>query len=251
MITFSRLLELSGRKLLTEALSPKEATQIFKYHGATAADFSNPTTLKAARKRLMMQNHPDKAGTAGLEAAKEINAAYDILKVSGLKTNQTRDAGAYWYDTTSGKSRPYTDERDADEDTSWDTDSRGSHHISGKNDINYFKKRMWELCGKSRENRYTIWNFDGYFFRGCVTVFGSPKIFPEMAKGMREWDSSCNSRAVFVTHNSSSDLYLIWSDGQDHNPPIPFEHDSFNRNPGNDQRFMRKLPEMLDKIRDK
>ncbi len=119
-------------------------------------------------------------------------------------------------------------------------------------DVNFIKKRMWELSKHSKK-AWTIWGFDGAFLRGVTTVYGSPDIFPEMAKAMVMWQTKgANSypcRAVLV-HRKRHPFLLIWADGHDLPSPIEVEHDSFNDNPGNDPHFGSRLRAMLDKMQE-
>ena len=214
--------------LLKEEMSRSQAIAIFKKYGASDSDIS-PQNLKMTRMRLARQYHPDVTQGDG-EPIKLINAAYDVLKT----TNPTE------------YSKP--------EFPSWQTDSRSSFNNISKNDyrdMNYFKKSMWELSGKSKE-RWTILAFDGHYFRSTITVFGNSKIFPEMAKAMIVWNSHggnpYNTRAVFVQQGDDPTVILIWLDGKNISPPIPFEHDSFNKNPSNDSSFMNRLPRLLNQI---
>lgn len=77
MISFSRFLKLSGIPILLEDLSPAEAVKIFRYYGANTID---PSSLRQTYFKLIKSHHPDKVGTDGEEASRDINAAYDVLK---------------------------------------------------------------------------------------------------------------------------------------------------------------------------
>jgi curved DNA-binding protein CbpA len=196
----------------------------------------SPEKIKAARNKLIRKHHSD-VNSGDDEAAKLINASYDVLK-------HGYQAGF--------NDRPFRPQPSEERNAPWQTDERGSCRISRENysDINYFKKRMWELSNHSRK-KYTIWAFDGRFFRGCLTVFGSPEIFNQMARAMVIWNGSGNpyaTRAVFVQKNRDPNLYLIYLDKKMISPPIQMEHDSFNMNPANDMIFMHRLPERLDHI---
>lgn len=235
MISFFRLLELSGCQLLVEDLSPQQATNIFKYYGASVSDLSDEESLKRARKRLMMQNHPDKAGADGLEAAKEINSAYDVLRSTPRRTySDQRTPPPEW-----------TNPRQKSAVPEWQTDKNSTNNNIRRNDyldLNYVKKNLWELSRKSK-TQYAVWNYDGNFFREKFVVYGSPDIFSDIAEAMRVFDSYHKSRAVFVSNGQ--ELLLIWSDGEDRDPPISFD----NVDPGTDQQFVRNLPRILNKIK--
>ena len=108
----------------------------------------------------------------------------------------------------------------------------------------YFAERA---KGKTGVKEWTVWNFDGTFFRGVFTVLGTEDDFSEMARIMKIWDRFFDSVAIFVSRGH--DLWLISLDDQPLTSPIYMEHDSHNNNPANDQQFQNKLPQILDKIR--
>jgi hypothetical protein len=82
-----RLLELSGRLKLAEALTPQQAAAVFTAHGADAERMGDPSYLKQFRLSVNKANHPDAGGDGN--AAAEVNAAYDVIKAgfSGSITN--------------------------------------------------------------------------------------------------------------------------------------------------------------------
>jgi len=230
MFDFIRLLELSGIKFLLEDLTPGQARGIFKQYGANDADLS-PDKIRATWIKLVRQMHPDKTGGDHQPLAM-INAAYDVLKAPASATVAKDDRGF----------------------PAWQTDQRSTRNDIATNDytdVNFFKKRMWELSGKSQE-KWTIYAFDGTFFRGMVTVFGSSRIFRDMAKAMVIHNSRGGNphqtRAVFVQDDTDPDIILIWLDGNEISPPIPMEHESRNRNPANDLGFTSRLSKVLNQI---
>jgi hypothetical protein len=220
--------------ILTETMTRQEASAIFSRYGVPGADRMDVKTLRAERNKLAKTHHSDVGGDDSV--IKTINAAYDVLKApvqsAAPPRPSTQEEPPVW--SRAGYSGGIPD----------------SGHISKQDysDKNFVKKKMWELSGKSTEE-WTIWNFDGTYFRGTITVYGNERIFPEMASAMRQWDRFFKSRAVFVSKKNDRTLYLIWSDGEDRHPPIPFEHDSFNANPSNDSMFMYELPKHLNQIR--
>lgn len=239
MNDFLRILQLAGVKLLLEALTPQQAANIFMQYGASDDDLSSPQKIKAARNRLIRQHHSDVSGGDD-EAAKIINASYDVLKSGYSTTSRTPPPPPY---------------DDSDGVPAWQTDKRSSYNRINRQDytdINYFKQRMWELSEHSTK-KYTIYAFDGSFFRSTITVYGSPEIFKDMAEAMVIWNSHggnpYDTRAVFVQEETFVPiLLLIYLDGKVLSNPIEMEHDSFNRNPANDQYFVRSLPDTLDRI---
>lgn len=238
-------------KQILNEMTRAEAKAIFARYGVENPDKLDVTGLKSAHRRLVKANHPDRGGSD--QAMARINAAYDVLKnpeayaASPPPSRSAYDPAASRYGHRYS-SEPYPEWANA----GYSGGMRDSPSINREDysDRNYVKKRMWELSGKSKEE-WSIMNFDGAFFRGYITVYGSPAIFPEMAKAIQKWDRFFDSRAVFVSRrHGDGSLYLVWSDGVFHNPPIKMEHESVNSNPSNDQRFMRRLPEILDNIRD-
>lgn len=228
---------------LMEAISRLEALKIFSDAGIDASKL-DADGLKSAYRKLAMQYHPDRGGD--LSKAQMINAAYDVLK---------NGSGSRLGDDDDGSSRSGHTETP---EWAWAGYSGGmppssSIYRNNYTDMNFFKKRMWELSDHSRQ-QWTIQQYDGAYFRHILTVFGSPAIFRDMADAMLVWGASgnpYNTRAIFVSRAKGGDktLYCIYADGVFYDKdPVPFEHDSFNMNPGNDQQFVRKLPEMLDRL---
>lgn len=239
-----RLFEMAGVPL-REVMTRDEAMRILR-----VTDEVDPTELKAIWKRRMQSVHPD-AGGNDREAAL-VNAAYDLLKVP--------QAAPY------GGGRDWTDppKPPPSKTPPWamagyaggmypSSDIRANDYT----DVNYFKKQMWELSGESN-HPYTIWAFDGNYFRGVITVFGSPDLFATMARAMYKYNSQGFNRyatqAIFVDDDADRDsrvILLIWSDGVSYaDNPIEFTYEAFNRNPGNDPSFMRRLPTMLAKLKE-
>jgi curved DNA-binding protein CbpA len=198
--------------IITEAMSRHEAESIFAKNGVSTAGMS-AVEIKAARNNIAKKIHPDLGGDS--ERLKMVNAAYDVLKTNG---------------------EAMTD--------------KASRKTSAKNfrDINFCKNYLNDLATNSGKpsKEYTVWNYDGHFFRGAFTVMGNSTTFSKMAEIMKKWDSTYRSTAVFISSGKS--LWLINLYGVDETPPIAMEHDSFNDNPSNDAAFMRKLPDILNDI---
>src|SRR5215475_10177308 len=162
-------------KGLPNEMTAKKAFAIFSEFGIDATDMTLDQ-LKMARNRLLKANHPDYGGTN--EHTRSINDAYNFLKSHGTFVSLKKTGGL------SGK--PYQAYRG---------DSYASGRMPGwamagysggllpntviyKNDftdLNFFKKAMWELSGKSTI-AYIIWAFDGQSFADSITVFGSARI---------------------------------------------------------------------------
>lgn len=220
--------------MVTEEMSPDEAKAVFRRYGAKNPDIA-PEKLRSTWIGLVQRYHPDRTGGSS-EALSRINSAYDVLK------NQGKAA--------SGQAKEPTSRQPA-----WQTDDRSSYNGIAREDytdLNWFKKRMWELSNQSK-TKYTVWAFDGRHFRGTVTVFGSRDTYREMAHAMvhhiTKGANSYHVEAVFVQEESHSDvIILVWQNGKDVRPPVPLEHESPNSNPSNDQIFMDMLPQTLAQI---
>lgn len=227
-------------EVLMEGLSLEDAVAIFNKYGVPNADALDADKLKSAWVGLSKKYHPD-VSTHGKEAMQNINAAYDVLSSeSGNKS--TRHSSPTTHRTYS---KPTTSTRPA-----WQTDPYAmvSSDEPVKPDVNYYKKTAWEISGKptGKDDVYTFWNWDGYYFRGVFTVFTTPKHWYEVSNLLVEWDSSFRSKAVFVSSNDShQDLKLVNLGGKKIDPPQIFTHNSRNQNPGNDWEFTDKLRKII------
>jgi len=236
----------------------------------------SPDELKKARNQLILKQHPDKHPPDD-RAEKDvncrlINAAYDILK---LQRRDADDAYQQWRtQSRSGYAEPY--QHDQTYDDFWDTlrrnrerhrrdnqshsypesdapwaqagwaggmpnSSYGSDHVGN---VNYYMKKAWEISGKppcTSDHEYTFWNWDGNYFRGVFSVFATPSKLYEISHMMIEWDDF-KSAAVFYTKKTDDPhtITLINLRGQ-RTPIQKTKHNSFNKNPGNDQEFVQTL----------
>jgi hypothetical protein len=228
-------------------ISVQGAISLFRRLGFDVAKMA-PEALKATRRQLLSQHHPDRGGD--LNTAQLINAAYDLLK-NGVPNLALYGEDLDLYETHKAENPGYPE-------WAWAGYAGGvpdpKIYHNDFSDVNFIKKSMWELSSHS-ETEYTIWGFDGHLFRGYVAVFGSPKIFHYMATAMITWlatgGNPCECRAVFVTPRNTRDIYLIYTDGKYYSDqPIKMHHQSFNFNPGNDQNFINRLPEVLNQLKD-
>ena len=221
-------------------MSYPQAVGVFSRYGIPNAGQLDQSSLLAARTQLIRKHHPDVGGDA--DAAALINSAFDTLKKGGDRPSQT-----------------FRNEPEDDEDTPWvmagySGGMRDSAHIYRQDyrDMNYIKKRMWELSGHKLQE-WTIWGFDGSYLRGCITVYGSSDIFQEMAKAMIMWQTKGGNpyacRAVLVNRRREQEYFVIWADGRFYDKrPIEVESESFNSNPGNDPHFNDRLRKLLDQL---
>lgn len=235
MFEFIRLLESKISSIILEEMTPDQARTILQSYGARRQDL-DPARLRSTWIGLVQKYHPDRTGGSS-EILARINAAYDVLK-GKTPSSQPPETG-----------------QQAPRQPAWQTDPRSTYNGWAREDytdLNWFKKRMWELSNQSR-NKYTIWAFDGRYFRGTVTVFGSRDIYGEMAKAMVEYTTRGGNRypveAVFVQdENHPEVMMLVWQNGKNVRPPVPLEHESPNNNPSNDKVFMDMLPTTLAQI---
>jgi curved DNA-binding protein CbpA len=251
-------------EVITGSMTYDQAVNIFSQLGIDPTGM-DASALNQSRKRLIMKHHPDRGGSPGI--AQNINAAYDML-IKGPQRNYRQDTNTgsnpsgQWYSGNRGRwEDEYEQPQQQDDDrypiwaqAGWSGGMKENGKIYRNNytDMNFIKKSMWELSGKST-TEFTIEGFDGHFFRNTLTVFGSPQIFNYMAQAMIDWQTKGGNpyqcRAVFVHPRRSKELLLIYADGKFYGDnPIPMEHESFNLNPSNDQQFVRKLPEILDHL---
>lgn len=234
MLEFIRLLENKISSIVLEDMTPDQARAVLQGYGAKKSDLS-PDKLRSTWIKLVQQYHPDRTG-GDSDAVARINAAYDVLKSQGNPASQQK--------TSSSNRQP-----------EWQTDPRSGYNGWAREDytdVNWLKKRMWELSGHSR-HKWTLWAFDGKYFRASVTVFGTRDLYGEMARAMVTYTSRGSNRypveAVFAQDQDHPDvIVLIWLDGKDVRPPVPLEHESPNNNPSNDPRFLETLPTTLAQI---
>lgn len=264
MLPFLTLLETYGfgpRQSLLETMTLDRAERVFAHHGVNVRGMA-VDAIKKAYRALLMKYHPDHnpGNKAAEDAAKEITAAYDVLK-DGVPN------GAQGRRPDYPRSGPYSDQRrpdpvNPDEEmhpiwaqAGWSGGlrNRGDIRRNDYSDLNFLRKSMWEKSGHSRQT-WTLWQYDGAYMRGCVSVFAKADIIPEMVQAIQAYWNHGNyvydTRAIFAqVGRDGHNLLLLWADGKLYNPPITFEHESFNLNPGNDQSFMRRLPGMLDDLK--
>jgi hypothetical protein len=263
-------------------MSYAEAKAVWLKHGIDPEKISKED-LGKTRNRLMKLAHPDAGGN--VEDAKLINAAYDVLKnpkASSSPAWGSDDGGYYeerprrernWYYSPGENERHDRDRENSNTKWSWAGYSGGMHdraeiYRHDYTDVNFIKKRMWELSGESTEE-WTIWGFDGSYTRGVTVVYGSPQIFAQMAEAMITWQTQGGNpyecRAVIVERHEKyrskpfrdddddkeRTVYLIWADGVFYDKkPIPITYTTFNANPGNDRSFNRRLRKLIDDLQE-
>lgn len=216
------------RMLLESKMTLSLANKIFSDLGYPNASNMPKEKLRAAWADLSIHHHPDKGGN--VETMQNINSAYDLLKSTSISSFGDMDKH----------------DQENDELETWQTDDRAMRDSNPKKpDINYYKKTAWILSGKpepSDKNKYTFWNWDGYYLRGVFTVYTTPAYWYEVSNLMVEWDKHYRSKAVFVSDPKVNNIvYLVNKHGKKVDPPQPIEHESFNANPGNDWSFINRM----------
>lgn len=261
--------------IFEDEMTPDQARAIWKKLGATDQDLATIDSRKKFFRKKGMEWHPDRnPGNKKAEADfKALSAANDILKhVADAPARPTKQKPAEPppppadpdTDIVAGRGykQPFTDfkSKPAEESgTPWQTDPTGYSEIKSENytDINYFKKKMWEMSGKSKE-KFSIYAFDGTSFQTKITVFGSEQIYEAMAKAMIIWNSyelNGNKKgrvhAVFV-HKDDSDwdsmIALIYLDHDFSFSKKPEFLEYEGDNPAKDSYFVSSLPETLNDL---
>lgn len=227
-------------RLLCEKMTAVDAVEIFAKHGVANALSLDKEALKQAWRKLNKQFHTD-VSSAGKETIQNINAAYDILKDAPTQTTSdfVKRYQANAYKTQGQEPEP------------WQTDTRAARDPNPqKGNVNYYKKLAWIISGKptpTENNKYTFWNWDGYYLRGTFTVYTTPEHWFEVSKLMTEWDGTHHrSKAVLVTYNKAPKIaFMVNKEGQRVEPPIQIPHDSHNANPENDWDFTNRMRKMV------
>jgi len=216
----------------------------------TQQDFVNisPNDLRKHWRAMIKHAHPDlPQNRDNPDLAAAINAAYDVLRIAVAERarRQAKDPVMARYDRASIA-------------PPWQPDKYAKNHriyVESYRDVNFIKKRIWELSNQSDEI-YTIDAFGKTSFEGRTRVYGSQAVFDEMAKAMLIWNANGSNpqltRAILVS--SAKDrhaLYLIHADGKSlANNPIPLRYSPNAASPYDDKTFLSQLPTILDHIRD-
>jgi hypothetical protein len=207
--------------------------------GLTFAQFEIMTNdqLHKFRRDLIKKCHPDLPENQGKPTdLGAINAAYDYLKSLGSTSFNSA--------IRSSIAPP------------WQPDKRTNNNrinVESYRDVNYIKKRCWELSGHS-DDVYTIDAFGKSTFEGRTMVYGSPAIFAEMAQAMLIWNANGGklnaTRAVFVSSPEETDsLHLIYADGRSYaHRPIVMKYNPVHGSCYNDKAFQTRLPIILDSV---
>jgi len=222
----------------------RQAERVFEHFGSHLRG-GDTTELRSAWISLARRYHVRSIpGDPNERAMAEINAAYDILKrdraaASGcaLTKDDPRIRGVCawaWAGHPGGSAPPPND------------------HIEllDERDANFVKRRLWQLSDGSKE-QWTIWSFDGRRFVAPLHVYGSQRLFDEMARMAVRYSrvGFRRPRAIFVQKLGAawSKLLLIHADGAPV-AALPFLYGS-GATPAKDQAFINRLPSMLDDLK--
>lgn len=258
--------------LLLERLMPVDAANTFARFGVPGVLSMDKEELRKAYKQLVLKHHPDAGGED--DDMKDINAAYDVLKlvqpqarVGSQRPQWSQDDFERAY-TNSNSQRRGSSREDPGETRhgvpiwAWAGHSGGlppnaTIHRNDYSDLNFIKKEMWRKAGRpaaEKHNEYTVWSFDGSYFRSVFTVYGSHDIYKDMAEAMKQWGDR-GVYAIFVEMGSTSHwaektIWLIWLEGYGPvNSSHSFQYSAFNHNPGNDRYFTQTLEDKLERLR--
>jgi len=213
--------------------------------------------LRQHWRAMIRASHPDLPENRGRTwDAGAINAAYDALR-QDLAARRPASVRGVDQDNVWTRENIWRFDR-ASIAPPWQPDKQAKNHkivAETYRDVNFFKKRMWELSDRS-EDVYHIAAFGQTAFEGRTSVYGSATVFDEMARAMLIWNANGSridlTRAVMVSpaHESGA-LYLIYADGKflDKNP-IPLPYDARAGMPAKDRNLRVKLPVVLDRLQD-
>ena len=242
---------ISLKHILLEGMTVDVADTIFADFGVPNASSLDKSKLKDFYIALVKKHHPDAGGRNS--DMQYINAAYDVLKSSYGKMHG-HEHWPYGSDDESWPNDPSQDDYDGNAgwaQAGWSGGApfRSDIHKKSFEDLNFCKKTAWEISGRppfTKSNEYSIWNWDGAYFRGLFSVYAIPEKLFEISKMMQVWDRWFKSEAVFFTNKKDPNkIYLVNLRGKEVSPPKEFEHESFNSNAGNDQSFVNFLRKNL------
>lgn len=219
------------KTLIFEALSQMDAEQIFSRYGVPNASSLPKSDLKQAWVELSKAFHPDRNPSRKEEmtlAMQWINSAYDVLK----------------------KSPQHFGHRTGNDDVRWaqagwagGVPNRADIYNKSFQDLNYCKKKAWEVSGKppfDREHEYRFIIWDGSYFRGGFSVYAIPEKLFEISQMVVKWETFHRAVAVFYQRKIDATTFLINLRGQEVNPPKEFyDFDT------NDQQFRDYLRRIL------
>lgn len=233
-------MKLSEQIQYLEAMSFGDALKIVRKHDKDFPSNPDTATINTYRKKFAKKFHPDIFNDT--ETLKDINTALDTLKKGSGRDEYER------HNSSKKEGVPV-----------WQTDSRSAYNKINQedySDLNYIMKKAWELSGSNpnptERDKTTFWNFDGKYSRGAFTVYANQRrpVQREIAKAMLKWDwINPNSKAVIaIPFGATSVTVFPVIDGDvEDSFDMPFG-DSFNRNPFNDQQFVKRLQDWIERF---
>lgn len=203
------------------------------------------SVISAFRKKFAKKFHPD-IGHSGDEL-KIINDALDTVASGDYSAGQSYSR----YTRSSQRNQPKETPVWVMAGYSGGMKPQSSIFSNDYSDINYIKKKAWEMSGRkknpSKRDEFTFDVFDGSFYRGGFTVYGvnKPAFLKEMAEALQVW-SFHKPKAVIVgsiQYGKKNVLIIPIQSGKvsNKNSWFEMEHNSFNDNPGNDRNFLSDL----------
>lgn len=226
-------------------------------------NFSSPNdlttdTLKKRYRQLAIQYHPDRNPDAQNKMV-ELNNANDALEAY-LKSGQDRgyqSRNPAWHEErVRTHYRPQEDNYRGRNVPPWETDQRSSFHGTdgGRRNINFCKKEIYEYSMQQGPvQEFSIWAFDGNFFRGVFSCFTNEASLGFAGEVMEEWNSNganpyATEAVVSIDKHMPDRFKIIRAHGQDISHR-DLTYDFYPPgNPGNDRETTRWLQDILRRI---
>jgi curved DNA-binding protein CbpA len=209
MITYARLLELAGMKVILTEMSVEQAKNVFKFYGVTPS--TDTEELKRQWRQLAIHHHPDKV-QGDATAMQEINSAYEILKTS--PTNNTSSDGEK---IRREPGQAFEDFRDKE----------------------YFVRRVASISTSPQP--CTAYAFDGSQFTSTVNLNASldNKTVEMMREGMLTQGGGYTKLIGVIFKSEPSKFYIIWrAKDRGVQKVTYYQLTGFMVNPVNNQKFI-------------
>ncbi|RYD66688.1 MAG: hypothetical protein EOP83_04440 [Verrucomicrobiaceae bacterium] len=226
-----RLLELSGRLKLSEALSPQQAAAIFISHGADQSQMGNPSYLKQFRLSVNKASHPDKGGDG--KAAAEVNAAYDVIKAG--------------YQAPAGR-----ESRRARADTGDDLNKAGRDWMRSKmaGDKPSSPKKSWPQGNVPRRNdrtRNRLYVFTNGALEHLDDVTGGSDYLKEMIENLVKNGDLTKDDVILANQDGWCGVEVIFINGRYRMSPQVVDRED-DGPLDRDAAFQARLPQMIEAI---